>query len=126
MIGPDSLGQFTSTSVRSIQRKRVNVDAAVAGQSASFALKKIRRNQVRKGMVILSKTAEGQAPPRAVMTCDAEILCLYHSTTLSVGSCMVLHCASIRQTVKIVQIAKLDTQGQIISTSWSPPTSISR
>lgn len=118
VIGPDSLGQFTNTSVRSIQRKRVNVDVAIAGQSASFALKRIRRNQVRKGMVLLSKTVEGQPPPRAVMTCDAEILCLYHSTTLSVGSCMVLHAASIRQTVKIVQIAKLDAQGNIISSTW--------
>lgn len=119
IIGPDSLGQFTNTSVRSIQRKRVNVDAAVAGQSASFALKKIRRNQVRKGMVIMSKTSEGQAPPRAVMTCDAEVLCLYHSTTLSLGSCMVLHAASIRQTVRIAQIAKLDGEGRIISSTWT-------
>lgn len=47
LIGPDTLGQFTLTSVRSIQRKRVNVDAATAGQSASFALKRIRRTQVR-------------------------------------------------------------------------------
>jgi GTPase len=118
MIGPDSLGQFANTAVRSIQRKRVNVEVAFAGQSASFALKKIRRNQVRKGMVMLPKMAEGQAPPRAVMTCDAEILCLYHSTTLSVGSCMVLHAASIRQTVKIIQIAKLDAQGRIASSTW--------
>jgi len=113
IIGPDSLGQFTNTSVRSIQRKRVNVDSAVAGQSASFALKKIRRNQVRKGMVMMSKT---DVPPKASLTCDAEILCLYHSTTLSIGSCMVLHAASIRQTVKIIQIAKLDSQGNIVAT----------
>ncbi|PWN37153.1 P-loop containing nucleoside triphosphate hydrolase protein [Meira miltonrushii] len=118
IIGPDTLGQFTSTSVRSIQRKRVNVEMATAGQSASFALKKIRRNQVRKGMVMMSKAVEGQPPPRAVMTCDAEILCLYHSTTLSVGSCMVLHAASIRQTVRITQIAKLDAQGNIVSSTW--------
>lgn len=110
IIGPDTLGQFTPTSVRSIQRKRVNVDAASAGQSASFALKRIRRNQVRKGMVMLSRT---DSPPKASMTCDAEILCLYHSTTLSVGSCMVLHAASIRQTVRILAIAKLDSQGEV-------------
>lgn len=60
---------------------------------------------------MMSKT---DSPPRAFLTCDAEILCLYHSTTLSLGSCMVLHAASIRQTVKIVQIAKLDSQGKVI------------
>ncbi|CCF50302.1 hypothetical protein NDA11_002593 [Ustilago hordei] len=105
LLGPDSLGQFVTTSIRSIQRKRVNVDGAIAGQSVSFALKKIRRNQVRKGMVMLART---ETPPKSHMEFDAEILCLYHSTTLSVGSCMVLHAASIRQTVRIIGIAKLD------------------
>ncbi|KAJ1021657.1 hypothetical protein NDA16_003793 [Ustilago loliicola] len=105
LLGPDSLGQFVTTSIRSIQRKRVNVDGATAGQSVSFALKKIRRNQVRKGMVMVART---ETPPKSHMEFDAEILCLYHSTTLSVGSCMVLHAASIRQTVRIIGIAKLD------------------
>ena len=105
LLGPDSLGQFVTTSIRSIQRKRVNVDGAIAGQSVSFALKKIRRNQVRKGMVMVART---DVAPKSYMEFDAEILCLYHSTTLSVGSCMVLHAASIRQTVRIVGIAKLD------------------
>lgn len=105
LLGPDSLGQFVTTLIRSIQRKRVNVDGATAGQSVSFALKKIRRNQVRKGMVMVART---DVAPKSYMEFDAEILCLYHSTTLSVGSCMVLHAASIRQTVRIVGIAKLD------------------
>ncbi|KAN0062925.1 hypothetical protein ACQY0O_004746 [Thecaphora frezii] len=105
LIGPDTLGQFSVTSIRSIQRKRVNVEGANAGQSVSFALKKVRRNQVRKGMVMLSRT---EPAPRAYMEFDAEILCLYHSTTLSLGSCMVLHAASIRQTVRIIGIVKLD------------------
>lgn len=103
LIGPDSLGQFIQTSVRSIQRKRVNVEAATAGQSASFALKRVRRNQVRKGMVMIARSDN---PPQASLVFDAEILCLHHATTLSVGSCMVLHAAGIRQTVRITGIAK--------------------
>lgn len=105
LIGPDSLGQFIQTAVRSIQRKRVNVESAVAGQSASFALKRVRRNQVRKGMVMIAKS---DVPPQAYLVFDAEILCLHHATTLSVGSCMVLHAAGIRQTVRITAIAKMD------------------
>ncbi len=108
LLGPDSLGQFMPTAVRSIQRKRVNVEGGSAGQSVSFALKRIRRNQVRKGMVMIARNPDtSAAPPRAFMEFDAEILCLYHSTTLSVGSCMVLHAASIRQTVKIVGILRI-------------------
>ncbi|KAK0541299.1 hypothetical protein OC842_000004 [Tilletia horrida] len=116
LIGPDSLGGFLPTTVRSIERKRVGVDAAYAGQSASFALKRIKRNMVRKGMVMLSRpSADGDPAPQAHMTCDAEVLCLYHSTTLSIGSCMVLHTQSIRQTVRIVGIAKLGPGGEVVA-----------
>ena len=61
LIGPDSLGQFTTTNIRTIERKRISVPAASAGQSASFALKRVRRKDVRKGMVILPKL-EHNAP----------------------------------------------------------------
>jgi len=74
-VGPDSLGRFTQTSIRSIERKRIGVPAASAGQSASFALRRVRRKDVRKGMVVLPKgdgsqpkvfrefVAEGMLPP---------------------------------------------------------------
>ncbi|CAD6888383.1 unnamed protein product [Tilletia controversa] len=114
LIGPDSLGGFLPTTVRSIERKRVGVDVAYAGQSASFALKRIKRNMVRKGMVMLSRPLnDADPPPLAHTTCDAEVLCLYHSTTLSIGSCMVLHTQSIRQTVRIIGIAKLGPGGEL-------------
>lgn len=69
-IGPDSLGRFTQTSIRSIERKRIGVPAASAGQSASFALRRIRRKDVRKGMVVLSKS-DG-APPKVYREFVAE------------------------------------------------------
>ena len=56
LIGPDALGQFKETAIRSIERKRIRVPAVSAGQSASFALKKVKRKEVRKGMVVLPKT----------------------------------------------------------------------
>lgn len=58
-IGPDALGQFTATHIRSIERKRIPVMMCSAGQSASFALKKVKRKEVRKGMVVLSKQDTG-------------------------------------------------------------------
>lgn len=61
LVGPDSLGQFSTTTIRSIERKRLPVPATSAGQSASFALKRVRRKDVRKGMVVLPKL-EQQAP----------------------------------------------------------------
>lgn len=70
LIGPDSLGQFTNTSIRSIERKRIKVQVAMAGQSASFALKKIRRKDTRKGMFILPKNE--LAPPKVYREFVAE------------------------------------------------------
>ncbi|WFC98695.1 hypothetical protein MYAM1_001427 [Malassezia yamatoensis] len=109
LLGPDSLGQFVTTSVRSIQRKRVNIETGYAGQSVSFALKRVKRNQVRKGMLLLARTSQA---PSAHQEFEAEVLCLYHSTTLSLGSCIVLHAASIRQTVKIMAIAKIESNSK--------------
>jgi hypothetical protein len=80
-IGPDSNGNFTATNVRSIQRKRLDVPAASAGQSASFALRKIRRKDVRKGMVVLPKV-EGQPAPKVCREFIAEVLILSHATTI--------------------------------------------
>jgi GTPase len=69
IVGPDSLGQFTTTVIKSIERKRIQVNACFAGQSGSFALKRIRRKEVRKGMVVLKKLEE---PPKVYREFVAE------------------------------------------------------
>ncbi|KAI8902279.1 P-loop containing nucleoside triphosphate hydrolase protein [Globomyces pollinis-pini] len=97
LLGPDSLGNFVPTIVKSIHRKRVNVPCASAGQGASFALKKVKRASIRKGMVMLGKSLE----PKAVMEFDAEILVLYHSTTIKERYQAMLHCGGVRQTARI-------------------------
>jgi len=69
-IGPDSLGQFTSTVIKSIERKRIPVNVCSAGQSASFALKRVRRREVRKGMVVMAK--QENEPPKVYREFVAE------------------------------------------------------
>lgn len=72
LVGPDSLGQFTTTTIKSIERKRIGVNACFAGQSASFALKRVRRKEVRKGMVVLKKLDQ---PPKVFREFVAEGRC---------------------------------------------------
>ena len=120
-IGPDSLGRFTQTSIRSIERKRIAVPAASAGQSASFALRRIRRKDVRKGMVVLSKSdgappkvyrefvAEGIAPPRAELrdtsyADPATVLILSHATTIKTKYQAMLHVGPVSQTCAIIDV----------------------
>ncbi|KAI1213178.1 P-loop containing nucleoside triphosphate hydrolase protein [Annulohypoxylon truncatum] len=103
LIGPDSLGQFTQTSIRSIERKRIGVPAASAGQSASFALKKVRRKDVRKGMVVLPKI-EGQALPKVYREFVAEVLILSHATTIKTKYQAMLHVGPVSQTCAIIDV----------------------
>eukprot|EP00842_Homolaphlyctis_polyrhiza_P001371 jgi/Hompol1/2234/HPOL_005177-RA len=102
LLGPDSTGHFVPTIVKSIQRKRVNTPCAAAGQSASFGLKKVKRSGIRKGMVMVSKALD----PKAVMEFEAEILVLYHSTTIGERYQAMLHCGGVRQTARIVGMSK--------------------
>jgi GTPase len=84
LLGPDSNGNYQSTVIKSMQRKRLGcvstphwrhimlighapeinratVTTAEAGQCVSFALKRVRRAAVRKGMVLVNKS---DIPPR--------------------------------------------------------------
>lgn len=54
LLGPDPLGHFMPIAVKSIHRKRMPVSEVRSGQTASFALKKIKRSHIRKGMVMVS------------------------------------------------------------------------
>ncbi|PNS19407.1 GTP-binding protein 1 [Sphaceloma murrayae] len=102
LIGPDSLGQFTPTAIRTIERKRIPVPACSAGQSASFALKKVRRKDVRKGMVVLLKNDD--KPPPVYREFIAEVLILSHATTIKTKYQAMLHVGPVSQTCAIIDI----------------------
>ncbi|KAF2670362.1 P-loop containing nucleoside triphosphate hydrolase protein [Microthyrium microscopicum] len=116
LIGPDSTGAFTTTRIRSIERKRINVTACAAGQSASFALRNIRRQDVRKGMVVLHKpdpktgtagekaAAAAAAVPKVYREFVAEVLILSHATTIKTKYQAMLHVGPVSQTCGIIDI----------------------
>ena len=101
LIGPDSLGLFQTTTIRSIERKRIPVPMCAAGQSASFALKRIRRKEVRKGMVVLPKM---DTPPKVHRDFVAEVLILSHATTIRPKYQAMLHVGPVSQTCAIIDI----------------------
>lgn len=101
LVGPDSLGQFITTNIRSIERKRIPVPVCSAGQSASFALKRVRRKDVRKGMVVLPKL---DTPPKVYREFIAEVLILSHATTIKTKYQAMLHVGPVSQTCAIIDI----------------------
>uniref|UniRef100_A0A3B1KDJ8 GTP-binding protein 1 n=1 Tax=Astyanax mexicanus TaxID=7994 RepID=A0A3B1KDJ8_ASTMX len=102
LLGPDPLGVFLPITVKSIHRKRMPVKEVRGGQTASFALKKIKRSAIRKGMVMVSP----QLNPQASWEFEAEILVLHHPTTISPRYQAMVHCGSIRQTASILSMNK--------------------
>lgn len=119
-LGPDGNGQFTQTQIKGIHRKRVVVTEAWAGQSVSFALKRIKRNAITKGMIILTADPNALLPSptspasptsptvvsRACMEFEAEVIILFHSTTMGPRYQAMLHCGVARQTVVIVAMGQ--------------------
>jgi GTPase len=58
--------------------------------------------------------AKTEEPPKAVRRFEGQILVLYHNTTIQPRYQAVLHCGSIRQTVRIVSIE--GAEGRVLRT----------
>ncbi|EFA86408.1 GTP-binding protein 1 [Heterostelium album PN500] len=102
LLGPDDHGTFQTVQVKTIHSKRLPVKQVRAGQTASIALKKIKRSAIRKGMIL----AHPAAKPIAVREFEAEVVILYHSTTISVNYEAVVHCGASQQCARIIWIDK--------------------
>lgn len=102
LLGPDALGQYQPTLIKGIHRRRMPTSEVRAGQTASFALKKIKRSAIRKGMMLLTKDGD----TKATWEFEGEILVLHHPTTISARYQAMVHCGSIRQTATIVKMDK--------------------
>merc|ERR1719188_2075435 len=101
LLGPDPLGHFQPIAVRSIHRKRMPVSEIKSGQTASFALKKIKRSQIRKGMVMVSPKLN----PQSCWEFEGDIMVLHHPTTIATRYQAMVHCGSIRQTASIMHMS---------------------
>ena len=104
-LGPDGHGQYRQVTIKSIHVRGFPVKCATAGSTASFALKKEKRGHIRKGMVLLGR----EAAPLACYEFEAEVVVLYHSTTIQTNYQPVVHCRTVRQSAKI----ELSTQEQL-------------
>jgi len=98
LLGPDSNGNYSLVTVKSIHVNRTAKQRAVAGQAASLALKKVKRTQIRKGMVLVDPSLK----PKACIGFEARIQVLSRRTTLKPGYEPVVHCGNVRQSAKVV------------------------
>ncbi|XP_064109053.1 GTP-binding protein 1-like isoform X2 [Macrobrachium nipponense] len=102
LLGPNGLGDFIPMPIKSIHRKRMPVREVRGGQTASFALKKIKITEVRKGQVLLDPSLN----PSSCWEFKGEILVLHHPTTISTKYQAMVHVGSVRQTASIISMDK--------------------
>ncbi|KAH8617371.1 Elongation factor Tu GTP binding domain [Trypanosoma vivax] len=102
LLGPDMNGAFRSVQIKSIHVKGVEQARAVAGCDAAFCLKKEKRKAIRKGNVL----TDPLHPVKANWQFEADIVILYHSTTILVNYEPVIHSTTVRQPARIVYVAK--------------------
>ena len=100
MLGPDGLGAFRPTQIKSIHVKGLDVPEVAAGNDAAICLKKEKRSAIRKGNVLIDVSAG----PKSHWQFEGEIVILYHSTTIANNYEPVIHSNTVRQSARILLI----------------------
>lgn len=110
LLGPNN-DKYETVQVRSIHCKRVPMQEVECGKYVCLGLRKIKRDQIRKGNVIISQHSQKIAQKEF----DAEITVLKsHSTTIKPGYEPVLHTGSVRQTAVLTDIiSKTNSRGKM-------------
>jgi GTPase len=103
-LGPDALGKFRPVTVKSIERKRLQIKQLEAGQSAALALKKVKKSEVRKGSVLIATNETG--PKEACLRFKGQIVILHHPTTIKKNYQAVVHVGAVRQSAKIIGMSQ--------------------
>jgi GTPase len=99
-LGPDAEGKFTRAAVTSIHRHRMPTRYLHCGQAATLALELTDPDwRIAKSMVLL------EAPVAESYTeFAADIIVLYHPSGIRVGASGMIHCGSIRQYARVIQV----------------------
>ncbi|MDG7051752.1 MAG: hypothetical protein JRN19_04805 [Nitrososphaerota archaeon] len=101
MVGPDTTGNFVTFRVISVHKNRMPIDRAVAGQYITLGMGRIKRDVIRRGMVIVRSTTV----VKPVYLFKSEVKILHHPTMISVGYEPVIQFRTIKEVVKVVDAA---------------------
>ena len=111
-LGPNKTGGYDEFQVKSIHCKKTLVQSVKASCYVCISLKKITRNMVRKGQVLLGNKKQ-------IVSCREFIALVSvlktHSTSIKKGYEPVLHVSTIRQTAKILDIQNKISSKKIVS-----------
>ncbi|CAL1531257.1 unnamed protein product [Lymnaea stagnalis] len=100
MLGPSDDGNFKEVKVKTVHRNRLPCRLIQAGQAACVALTDVEREELRKGMVLLSP----DAPLDCCMEFEADIYVLFHSKYITTNFQTTIHIGTVCQTGYITKI----------------------
>jgi len=100
LLGPGAGGEFREVKIKSIQVNRLFVDRVGAGQIATFALQGVRRDELRKGMVLTDGHPSGKRRFRA------KVYILHHPTTIRPGYVATLHAYTAKTGSEVCGVGK--------------------
>jgi len=106
MLGPFN-GIFCEVTIKSIHNNFKNqVESIEAGQSGCFNIKSndkkfiLKKKIIKRGMILLDTTHENHT----YTDFEAKIKILHHPTTIKINYETTIHCGSVRQIAKIIDI----------------------
>ncbi|XP_041351929.1 GTP-binding protein 2-like [Gigantopelta aegis] len=100
MLGPYENGLFRLVKVKTVQRNRLPCRLIQAGQTATVALLDVEREELRKGMVLVSNNQD-------LCSCrefEADVYVLFHTSRISTGFQITVHIGTVCQTAVIVKM----------------------
>ncbi|KAL8615644.1 GTP binding protein [Nucella lapillus] len=100
LLGPSDKGTFKEIKVRTVHRNRLPCRLIQAGQAASVALTDVEREHLRKGMVLLSPSAERVC----CLLFEADVYVLFHCNKITRNFQTTVHIGTVCQTAVISKI----------------------
>ena len=105
-VGPLYNGEYVETQVKSIHCKQTPVQSISNSEYVCFALKKINKSIIRRGMVLVSSKEQC----KSVYEFDATITVLKsYTTTIKPGYQTIVHVGNVRQAIKLISISHSST-----------------
>jgi GTPase len=120
-LGPFSDSSYKTVKVKSIHNKFRDVQSAKAGQYICLSLKGITRQEVKKGMVLVTDKPELKI---AVKEFWCTIIIHHSPTTIRTVYQPFVHVDQARQSVRIMEILKQNANGGVGSTSSNTVQSV--
>lgn len=106
-VGPDSIGNYHKTKIRTMQFKRLNVDFVLPGHHCTIGLPGIDRKLLKQGVYVIYDTVKQMSVRK--FTADVKVL-TSHPITIKHGYSPILNMDNIRMAARVLNITTVPSE----------------